>query len=225
MKVAVSGIVVGLTAALKRVFVSLILFVSIAGCMDDQKMEGNASGMGVRVAPSDTLGVEVAPDVESLARHYTELTLVTKEPVLVDLQLAMLCRGVSQQDVDEASKRAGPHAHTSIRIFMNDAAARAFRDKVKIFPVGSVIVKEKQVLAYDRVDGQGEMSRNGASTPDGVGGMIKRPAGYDPKHGDWEYFYFENPAHVEQGKIATCVDCHRGASATDYVFGGWASAE
>ena len=29
--------------------------------------------------------------------------------------------------------------------------------------------------------------------------MIKRPPGYDPQHGDWEYFYFEQPTTVESG--------------------------
>ncbi len=52
--------------------------------------------------------------------------------------------------------------------------------------------------------------------------MIKRPTGYDPDNGDWEYFYFEDPTKFEQGRIALCVECHRGAAATDYVFGGWA---
>jgi hypothetical protein len=55
----------------------------------------------------------------------------------------------------------------------------------------------------------------------GVGGMVKRAAGFDPAHGDWEYFYFEDPAHIESGAIATCTGCHASARATDYVFGSW----
>lgn len=166
---------------------------------------------------------QVAPAVEDLARSYASLTLITKEPVLVDLQLAMLCRGVSQPDVDEARKRNGPHAHTSVKIYMNEIAADAFRDRSAAYPVGSVIVKDKLGLGYDLVDADGERERKAAKTASGVGGMVKRPAGYDPEHGDWEYFYFEDPTKVEHGKIASCVECHRGASATDYVFGGWAA--
>ena len=26
-----------------------------------------------------------------------------------------------------------------------------------------------------------------------------RPAGYDPAHGDWEYFYFDDPADIASG--------------------------
>ena len=54
--------------------------------------------------------------------------------------------------------------------------------------------------------------------------MVKRAPGYDPEHGDWEYFYFEDPAKIEQGKIQSCVRCHAGAKATDHVFGTWERA-
>ena len=55
----------------------------------------------------------------------------------------------------------------------------------------------------------------------GVGGMIKRAPGYDPAHGDWEYFYFEKPEKIERGRIATCVKCHAYAHTTDHVYGTW----
>jgi hypothetical protein len=51
--------------------------------------------------------------------------------------------------------------------------------------------------------------------------MIKRPPGYDPDHGNWEFFYFEDPVKIESGKIASCVDCHNIAR-QDHVFGDWA---
>ena len=83
-------------------------------------------------------------------------------------------------------------------------------------PVGSVIVKEKEGQGY-----YFEGTARTAKTRDGVGGMVKRPPGYDPAHGDWEYFYFEDPSKIESGKISSCVQCHAGASKTDYVFGDW----
>ena len=58
----------------------------------------------------------------------------------------------------------------------------------------------------------------------GVGGMIKRPAGYDPKHGDWEYFYFDDARKIESGRITSCVQCHSSAKDKDYVFGNWRKA-
>jgi hypothetical protein len=129
----------------------------------------------------------------------------------------MLCVGISQQHVDSARERAGPHAHTSIRIFMNDEAANAFHKSTK-YPVGSVIVKEKKGLDYKI---SGPSPHTSAKTSDGVGGMIKRSAGYDSEHRDWEYFYFEDPSIVEHGRITSCIECHRSAAASDYVFGSW----
>lgn len=203
-----------------------LLAISFLGCGESQTQVSPA-GVSNRISDVDHRGesqvvVGAVVNVEDLARSYAELTLITKEPVLVDLQLAMLCRGISQQDVDDARKRHGPHAHTSVKIFMNEIAAEAFRDRSAAYPVGSVIVKEKLGLEYDNHRDDRAPGQKIPKTPDGVGGMIKRAAGYDPEHGDWEYFYFEDPTKVEHGKIASCVECHRGASATDYVFGGWA---
>ena len=206
-----------------RTILCAICLACLPGCTGEQTASMSTSDAKKQVAAVENRSVQETPDLEELARSYDSLTLITKEPALVDLQLAMLCRGVSQQDVDEARKRNGPHAHTSVKIYMNEIAAEAFRDGAATYPVGSVIVKEKLGLEYDLVGAGGERERNAAKTASGVGGMIKRSAGYDPEHGDWEYFYFEDPAKIEHGKIASCVECHRGAAATDYVFGGWAA--
>ncbi len=157
------------------------------------------------------------PAIAAVAMDYKHFKQMTRSPVFVDPQLAMLCRGASQKEVDEARKKSGPHAHTAILVYMNDVAAEAFDKSTKPFPVGSIVVKEKKGQAYSTDDPKRAM----AATPDGVGGMIKRPAGFDPEHGDWEYFYFEDAAKIQAGKIGTCVQCHAGASGTDHVFGSW----
>lgn len=193
------------------------------GCRDNSPVVMPTLNSGQGEALDRTFANEVLPAVEQIARSYVDLTLVTKEPVLVDPQLASLCVSIRPQFVEDAIKRNGPHAHTSVRIFMNGVAADALRDEAAKYPVGSVIVKEKQGLNYDLVNDDGELKRSAAKTANGVGGMVKRPVGYDPEHGDWEYFYFEDSAKIEHGKIASCVECHRGASATDYVFGCWAA--
>lgn len=195
---------------------AVFLLAILSGCTDNQ------TDIVPRAHASESNVTENAhnwPSAEDISRNYGRLRLITKEPVLVDPQFAMLCVGIWKQHVDDARKRSGPHAHTSIRIFMNDLATSAFR-KSKAYPVGSVIVKEKQGLEYKVNDTTPEGS---AKTRDGVGGMIKRPVGYDPEHGDWEYFYFEDVAEIEYGKINSCIECHRGAAQSDYVFGNWAS--
>jgi hypothetical protein len=187
----------------------IILTVAIAMLMQ----------MGCKPAASagETTGA-TAVRAEDVARDYAKLTLVTPEPVLVNPELAMLCRGASQRDISEAAKTFGPHAYTTVRIFMNDAASEAFKRKGVAYPVGAIVVKEKKGQGYF---GAGS-PRAALKTHDGVGGMIKREPGYDAGHGDWEYFYFEDAAKVESGKIASCVQCHAGAAKNDYVFGSWA---
>ena len=172
--------------------------------------------------PAASVGGAAAGDstvrVEDVARDYSKLTLVTPEPVLVSAQMAIFCRGVSQRDIAEAAKTSGPHAHTAVRIFMNDLASEAFRRGGAAYPVGAIVVKEKTGQRYFDEGSP----RAVLKTHDGVGGMIKRERGYDAEHGDWEYFYFDDVAKVESGRIGSCVQCHAGAAKTDYVFGQWA---
>jgi len=157
------------------------------------------------------------PRVVEIAKDYQRLQLMTKEPVYVDPDLAALCRGATQREVEAARIRSGPHAHTAISIYMNDLAANAFVLLPATYPVGSIILKEKKALGYQSDGQQHTMTK----THDGVGGMIKRQPGYDPEHGDWEYFYFEDVGQIESGRISSCVHCHGAAANKDYVFGGW----
>jgi hypothetical protein len=158
-----------------------------------------------------------SPRIAEIADDYRSLRSMTRQPVNVDPRLAMLCRGAEQSEVEEARKHSGPHANSAIRIYMNDLASNAFRSRSRPYPVGSVIVKEKRSMGYwSRETGRPVHQH------DGVGGMVKRPPGYDPAHGDWEYFYFEEGSKIESGRIGSCVGCHGGASTRDYVFGDWA---
>jgi hypothetical protein len=161
---------------------------------------------------------DAADDVRKIAATYRDLKLMTKDAVSVDPGLAGLCRGITRADAEAARKQYGPHAHTQVRIFMNHLAAGEFGKRNPTFPVGSVIVKEKTAVPHTSTTRPGKTVKGN----DGVGGMIKRADGYDLAHGDWEYFYFEDPASIESGKLASCVKCHSGAPKTDYVFGGWA---
>ncbi len=98
---------------------------------------------------------------------------------------------------------------------MNNLAADAFSLSANRYPVGAVIVKQKLVHGYRDKDGKPVNAANG------VGGMVKRPPGYDPKHGDWEYFYFQDSSKVQSGRISSCVQCHDAAKDRDYMFGTW----
>ncbi len=128
----------------------------------------------------------------------------------------MLCAGVFQTNVDAARIKFGPHANTGILIYMNKLAAEAFGTNAAVFPVGAVIVKQKTMGGY--FDKNRKLVHDAGTE---VGGMVKRSSGYDPGHGDWEYFYFEDAGKIESGRISSCVQCHESAKSKDYVFGTW----
>jgi hypothetical protein len=156
------------------------------------------------------------PTIQEVAVGFTNYQQITKRAVFVNPELAMLCRGVSKAEVDAARVKFGPHANTGILIYMNRLAADSFATNAISFPVGAVIVKQKTI--HGHMDKVGKRVRE-ADT--GVGGRVKRAVGYDPQHGDWEYFYFEEAGKIEQGRISTCVQCHSAAKDKDYVFGTW----
>jgi hypothetical protein len=204
---------------MRTIMLLISALTCVAGCNPSEE-----AAMAATTSPATTRASAPGSSADAVARDYAKLTLVTPEAVFVNPELAMFCRGASQEYVERARKTQGPHAHTQIRVFMSLAAAEAFKLRQKdeaqpaaAYPVGSIVVKEKKGAFY--FVGRGEER---SKTHDGVGGMIKREKGYDPEHGDWEYFYFEDAAKVESGRIASCVACHAGAAATDYVFGSWA---
>ncbi len=167
--------------------------------------------------PSSTFKVAYpGPSLAGIIANYTNYTKMTDGHVSVNPELAMLCRGATQAEVEAARGKYGPHANAAIVVYMNHAAARAFHDGVVPYPPGAVIVKEKMLGGYITKDGK---PSHGAE--DGYGGMVKRAPGYDPAHGDWEYFYFDDLTKIETGRVTSCIKCHESAKSSDYVFGTW----
>ncbi len=158
------------------------------------------------------------PLVADVAKGYKSYRRITKNPVPANPELVVMCSSATPVGVAEARQRTGPHTTANLLIYMNDVAARDFAAQSKTYSVGAVIVKQKELW----VSLPANLQPSAQQRIEGAGGMIKRAAGYDPAHGDWEYFYFENPATIDSGRIDSCVRCHTGAKATDYVFGQWA---
>lgn len=180
---------------------SVCVSAAICGC---SKSSGN------QVGP-----LTAYPTVAEIAKSYGDYQSLTAQPVFVNPELAMSCVGASKAQVDAARVKFGPHANAAISIYMNDAAANAFRER-RSYPVGAVVVKRKKLMSYSGSNGVSP-----GEAENGVGGMVKRSPGYDSAHGDWEYFYFDRPDHIESGQIASCVQCHNAAKTSDYVFGSW----
>ena len=140
---------------------------------------------------------------QSAFSFYKTLSLLTPKPIFVSRRLVAACTAPSLSAYEEERRRAGPHADTMVNLYANDIAKKAIEAKARRFPTGAVIVKEK-------------FEHDAAATA--VGGMVKRAPGFDPAHGDWEYFYAVRSGGFASGRLSTCIGCHRQAKSDDYVF-------
>lgn len=170
------------------------------------------------------------PDAAAAAKDYKYLRKMTPVPARVDGRLSSQCAPVTKAQVDGVRKAFGPHAFAYVNIYMNRDALDAFAAGSH-YPPGSIIIKEKIAdtpagFVHDSRAASAP-AKSAASRPAsapaarGVGGMIKQRKGYDPEHGDWEYFYFEDINNITKGKIENCIQCHKNTAETDYVFGSW----
>jgi len=50
--------------------------------------------------------------------------------------------------------------------------------------------------------------------------MVKMPAGYDPENSNWWYGKFDASGTYAsaQGRVEGCIECHKDAAETDYMF-------
>ena len=165
------------------------------------------------------VGSKINVDIKALASNYSSLKLMTPEPVFVNPELAALCVGASEESVNRARIDNGVHANCSAQIYMNEQAANAFNNGLS-YPAGSVVIKEKSTNGFRR-----KSDNTWTGEGSGVGGMVKREHGFDNYNGNWEYFYVETDSEIQVGKLDSCIDCHRRAKKTDFVFGDWDEAD
>ena len=111
---------------------------------------------------------------------------------------------------------SGQSPHKAVQIWYSANIKPALGRESLTAPKGTVAIKE-----FDNKDGQGQDGSDG--TVDGIAVMIKREAGYDSDNGDW-YYQMRDASGAEMsapapGKIAPCIQCHRGFKGTDYLGG------
>lgn len=124
-----------------------------------------------------------------------------KEPV------ADLPSGVTFADLLKVKPTENSHASTFGEVYVNDLAKTEIEKDNPNFPVGSIIIREKN-LAADSV------------MPEKVIAMVKREKDFSGETGDWEFFVF-NGADLEMQKRETmgdCAKCHVQAEKSDWVF-------
>jgi len=92
-------------------------------------------------------------------------------------------------------------------VYANDLAKAEIEKEDPNFPVGAIIVREKNETAA-------------SETPQTVIAMVKREKGFSEKTGDWEFFVF-NGADLKLNSretVGNCAACHIQAEKTDWVF-------
>lgn len=184
----------------------LIALAGLLGCSEQAPSNTTSPQEQIKRAAESALF-----DKESILKPYQPLLPITEKPVPIDPFLWSLCRALTPEEVAAAREvQHGPHANNFGMFYMNNRAAKVFREHASAYPVGSVIVKEKLELTY---------GENQKTT--GLAGMVKREAGYDPEHGNWEYFFVDDVTPMRHGAIESCVTCHAKAASSDYVFGNW----
>lgn len=110
-----------------------------------------------------------------------------------------------------APPRSGPvspHGGKFISVYVNPMGRKPMLEaKHPVFPVGSVVVKEKY-------------SSETAKEPELLTVMVKRAQGYNPKGGDWQYLVVAAPKLeiTASGKLENCQSCHAPQKSVDYVF-------
>lgn len=130
------------------------------------------------------------------------LIRVRSLPFRMEQQDLAFCRAPALQD----DPQLNPHRSAGLYVYTNAAAVAPMWDPFEKFPEGSLVVKSK----FD------------PQQPEKVElftGMLKRAAGFDPEHGDWEYFTADGTLRrmTARGQLQECRACHTEFAATDHV--------
>jgi hypothetical protein len=92
-------------------------------------------------------------------------------------------------------------------VYANEIAVSEFENEKPQFPVGSIIVREKN-------------KTKDAEIPEKFIAMVKREKGFSKKTGDWEFFVFDGKDLQLQKRetVGNCSACHSNVKNTDWVF-------
>ena len=150
------------------------------------------------------------PTTLELVNGYRSWKKANPKPVRLMTSFDLLCRGISQQELDEQRGKT-PHFDRHITVYVNKIGETAMM-KGGAFPVGSVIVKEKSNSAtpLETWDGRVVLSTV----------MVKREKGYNPTCGDWQFAAMNADATKTDGdgKLESCMKCHMELAKKDFVF-------
>ena len=153
----------------------------------------------VAVAVSFAADSKEPPNLRAeMASDELKLHRVTDAPFKMDDAAAALC--------SRNPKNFHVHSDCYCHVYVNDAGLETMKSGKGVYPVGSVIVKQKY-------------SDEKATETELFTIMRKMKQGYDTAHGDWEYSIVERTGMKElvSGRMEACIKCHTPYAKTDYV--------
>ena len=139
-------------------------------------------------------------DLRGFVKTLDKMHQVTKRRYLMDPKTAFDCRiPPKERDMDL-------HVNYYCEVYTNAKGKDVIESGEGDYPVGSVIIKAK-FAGHDAK--QAELYTI----------MRKMKKGYDEKHDDWEYAVVNGKGNrvLAQGKIESCIACHKNYASTDYV--------
>jgi hypothetical protein len=150
-------------------------------------------------------------DLINLIENLDNMTKVNDKPFVVSEMLIVLCRIPSDAETI-TQKHDGPHKGMAINVYVNDIGKSAMTQiKNPHYPIGTVIIKEKFPFEFNDTVHPKEVELYTI--------MIKRAKGYNPECGDWEFAAINGDlGESKQGKLESCIKCHKTKDEMDYVF-------
>jgi len=145
----------------------------------------------------------IEPDYAIILKGYKKWTRVNSMPFRMSPAVAALC---AAPIAGRASSHTTPDSY--VDVYVNPAGREAMFTPAPLhFPEGTIIVKEKR-------------KGGGETDPELLTVMLKRSRGYNADTGDWDFAVLDGKATSVQaeGKLENCMQCHKTAAASDYVF-------
>lgn len=122
-------------------------------------------------------------------------------------ETATISKGTTFEKLLNIKPEDNSHKFSFGEVYANDLAKAEIEKDAPNFPVGSIIVREKNLTITSII-------------PETVIAMVKREKGFSEKTGDWEFFVFDGKDLRMQNRetVGSCSACHSNAKESDWVF-------
>lgn len=191
---------------MKQIFAIALILCALAGCTIARR---ESSQQTATIACGD--GQDC--DALTIVQGYTAWSKMFAEPRNISAQLMLMCRLATEAELKYLDSE---HSKYFVQVYVNtpDALAAMKQAGTRVFPQGTVIVKEKWAQGLQQhLDASKRM-------PAGLGIMVKQRKGFDTPGGDWKYLYVDDSGKItsDQQQLQNCRACHMTHPEHDAVF-------